>query len=702
MNRELLEAGFYFDAIGISPTASKRDILHRLMDIEREYHDDQKILDLLNKTRDCLIRKGDEYKEWILPCLDYVLTLIQKKCDPAVKEGIIRHGLLKIEKIEKWLKEEQDFKQNSEDPLGDRLSKLLKSVIKDDSILKSLFPHELDRVGALLENTPDYDYLYFDGECDNSAPSRKKAYEISLEAFNNLPDGTSLLSSLGFSLIQFGEYEKALECFKRQSKMSTEDGNAWNNIAWCLMRLGRYEEALTPCKRALKLLSNSSDVHYVYGSILTQLAHWDEAMKVIKNAISNLKPSDLELLELYYLLPSVLERKGDMPPAIIYWRQYLKLAKGKAGHERAVLRVETKLMEKGLRVSATSNEKRYPIRKISEDVFNEITSHINTILDIAKKHDIKPHQFVARNEIEQKQGALEPRCKRIFDEAFTIIKGLPSSTVVLGIGGEVKTLSCNDLYRELKREHESKGIPFCILIRDVVSRIIDDIPIFALPLTRTSLTSLKSEIKTIKNEMECINKMLEFWMEVEGIGEHLEPEAIKWLFSISKNFKVKDKVMSEIDVAGILDRHKKLFRTQTVGKQRVSQFDYSLLWIEELSKKLREWNQLLQHVYSSKQKDRDKRKDELSRKENEKNRVEKELKEKLHALERANRDNAKLHELLERGEDAIKSIMKLKKTGGIIAKLSGRRKKIEEAILQLETIRSQVKKLRPGILESVF
>ena len=152
----------------------------------------------------------------------------------------------------------------------------------------------------------------------------------------------------------------------------------------------------------------------------------------------------------------------------------------------------------------------------------------------------------------------------------------------------------------------------------------------------------------------------------------------------------------------ILNEFKSLFTKEVAGKYITHEFDYSLLWIEELSSKLSEKNQLLQQESSSKQKNLNKLKNELSGKENEKKRAEKELKERLQKLEEASRDNPKLLDLLQRGEEAIKPIMKLKKTGGIIARLMGRRRKIEEGILQLETICSQVNKLRPGIIESVF
>jgi tetratricopeptide (TPR) repeat protein len=692
--RDLLEAGFFFDALRVSWKDRTIEIIDRILELEEEHRNDHEMLDLLNKARRYLSGdKRSKYEEGILPCLDYIRVLIENKYGPTVKESIIKHGLLKIENIENLLENE------------DEVRTLPESAIKEDSILKSLFPHEVDRVGALLEITPDYDYLYFDGECDNSTPLRKKAYETALEAFKNLPDEPSLLSSLGFSLIQFGEYEKALECFKRQSKKSTEDGIVWNNIAWCLMRLGKYEEALNPCERALELLSNSADVHYVYSTILVGLGRWDEAIKVIKNAISNFKASDLELLELYYLLPSVLERKGDNQSAIIHWKKYLKLAVSKTGHEKAVLRVNNKLKENGFKISVTgkpTTKKRYSLRKISEDVFNEIITTIQQVIDVAGKIGIKPHEFLTREEIEEKHRTLESRCDRIFEEAFALLKSLPS--LELGIKREdgIKRLTTNELYKELKGEHQSKGIPFYILVRDI-SPIIDDLPAYAFPWEkRISVSTLKSEINTIKSEIEAINKTAEFMSEIGQTGITLEIKTIKWLVSIDNNtFKTKEKVESNIlNVPAILSEFERLFTKEVAGKYITHEFDYSALWIKKLLNKLQDRNELLQKEYIPRQARVHKLKNDLSKTENDEENVKKDLTNKMKGFNQKSKDISKVLDLLHKGEDAINSVKSIEKAGGIIGWLSGRKRKVEEVSLELETICVDINELKPGLLKN--
>jgi tetratricopeptide (TPR) repeat protein len=229
--------------------------------------------------------------------------------------------------------------------------------------------NKIEFVNALLRMGPeDHDHLYFDGECDNSTLSRQMAYRVAREAFNDLPQDASSLESLGFSLIELGDHKRALKCYLRQSKKASNDGAVWNNIAWCQMRLGRYEEALVSCERAMKFLSNHSYVHHDYAAILAGLGRLDEAVEVIKNA-TNLKP---EAPQLYYLLASVLEKKGDIKSAISYWKEYLKLADGKAGHERAVLRAQERLRRYGINVSLKTTQ-----ISEKEKLFNNLVlSHI--------------------------------------------------------------------------------------------------------------------------------------------------------------------------------------------------------------------------------------------------------------------------------------------------------------------------------------
>lgn len=228
-------------------------------------------------------------------------------------------------------------------------------IRQDDQFLHSIettLPPDIPKsefVKALLRMGPeDYDYLYYDGEFDNSNPLRKLAHKVAIEAFNHLPDDPSSLNNLGFSFIELGDHERALKCYLRMSEKDANDGAAWNNIAWCQMRMGNYSKALEACKQALKFFPNHPHVQHDYACILAGLGRIDEAIPVLKNAISNLKP---QAIQLHYLLAILLERKGDAKSAINYWKEFLRLAEDKIGHERAISSVQNKLQKYGVTIS---------------------------------------------------------------------------------------------------------------------------------------------------------------------------------------------------------------------------------------------------------------------------------------------------------------------------------------------------------------
>lgn len=228
-------------------------------------------------------------------------------------------------------------------------------IRQDDQFLHSIekaLPPDIPKaefVKALLRMVPeDFDYLYYDGEFDNSNPLRKLAHKVAIQAFNHLPDDPSSLDSLGFSFIELGDHERALKCYLRKSEKDADDGAAWNNIAWCQMRMGKYNEAFEVCKHALKFFPNHPHVQHDYACILAGLRRIDEAIPVLTNAISNLKP---QAIQLHYLLAILLERKGDTKSAINCWKEFLRLAEDKIGHERAISRVQNKLQKYGVTVS---------------------------------------------------------------------------------------------------------------------------------------------------------------------------------------------------------------------------------------------------------------------------------------------------------------------------------------------------------------
>ncbi len=101
MNKKLLKAGFYFDALGLTSCSSGREILDRIDDLESEYRNDREMMELLVDARNYLLRDREKYIEWILPSLDYIVLLFERRHGKNIRDGILEHGFLSIQEVEK-------------------------------------------------------------------------------------------------------------------------------------------------------------------------------------------------------------------------------------------------------------------------------------------------------------------------------------------------------------------------------------------------------------------------------------------------------------------------------------------------------------------------------------------------------------------------------------------------------------------------
>jgi len=191
----------------------------------------------------------------------------------------------------------------------------------------------------------DLDYIYIDGAIDVENPLYKTARDITLAALERPPDDAEYLGYLGFELIRFGEYEKAIACLQLQLSKDPNSGEAWNNIAWCQLRLGKPNEALAPCKRALARIPKHAYFHHDHAAILLALGNVNEAIAVAERAANDLKP---KAPQLRYLIAMAHERAGNNESAIAAWKTYLQSLHGISGHHRAAQRAVDALKRHGM------------------------------------------------------------------------------------------------------------------------------------------------------------------------------------------------------------------------------------------------------------------------------------------------------------------------------------------------------------------
>jgi len=104
MKKELLDAGFYFDALEISPWDTNRNIADKILGLKGKYKNDPEIQELLLKANNYLTVERDKYEGEILPCFDYIRLLLKKKYGDEAEDFAIKSKLLSIEKIEQMIK----------------------------------------------------------------------------------------------------------------------------------------------------------------------------------------------------------------------------------------------------------------------------------------------------------------------------------------------------------------------------------------------------------------------------------------------------------------------------------------------------------------------------------------------------------------------------------------------------------------------
>ena len=188
----------------------------------------------------------------------------------------------------------------------------------------------------------DLDYIYFDGEVDNSSPGRRLAHAIALDVFKNLPDDNDLLHAVSYCFLVLGDYERSLSCSLRLVEKQPDDGAMWGNIAWCQMMLGKLDQALESSERSLKLLPDVPNVYDTHAAILAGMGRLDEAISLIEKTLGSM---DSKFPELNYQLAMLLEKKGHTKNAAVYWQEYLEIVGNQYGHRKAIRRALNRLFK---------------------------------------------------------------------------------------------------------------------------------------------------------------------------------------------------------------------------------------------------------------------------------------------------------------------------------------------------------------------
>lgn len=106
-----------------------------------------------------------------------------------------------------------------------------------------------------------------------------------------------LLLYKGHSLYELGEYQKAIDVYKKLEKMNAVDANVYENMSYCNFHLDQNNEALRCIDRAISFSPKSSSIYTGKGYILNSLYEYDQSIETM----DQLLVFDSNNYEAYYI-----------------------------------------------------------------------------------------------------------------------------------------------------------------------------------------------------------------------------------------------------------------------------------------------------------------------------------------------------------------------------------------------------------------
>jgi tetratricopeptide (TPR) repeat protein len=120
---------------------------------------------------------------------------------------------------------------------------------------------------------------YHNGQYEKALDLFKKALELDAEM-------TEAYNNLGLTYTEINEEDKATEAFKKAIQLSPELAAAYNNLGYVFYRLGSYEEAIEMYNEAIGRSKDSSSAYTNLGNAYYKLDRNEEAIEAWKKALS--------------------------------------------------------------------------------------------------------------------------------------------------------------------------------------------------------------------------------------------------------------------------------------------------------------------------------------------------------------------------------------------------------------------------------
>ncbi|MCU0542127.1 MAG: tetratricopeptide repeat protein [Oscillatoriaceae cyanobacterium Prado104] len=127
--------------------------------------------------------------------------------------------------------------------------------------------------------------------------------------------------TLGNTMLELGELEKAISCYRRAIQLQPSYADACHNLGEVLSVRGELEEAISAYQQAIELNPNFAASHYSLGKVWANLERREEAIACFRRAIE-LNP---DFAQAYQSLGDVLDSRGQIDEAIGCYEKTIEL-----------------------------------------------------------------------------------------------------------------------------------------------------------------------------------------------------------------------------------------------------------------------------------------------------------------------------------------------------------------------------------------
>ncbi|WP_293346763.1 tetratricopeptide repeat protein [Microcoleus sp. CAWBG51] len=127
--------------------------------------------------------------------------------------------------------------------------------------------------------------------------------------------------TLGNTLLQFGELEKAISCYRRAIQLQPSYADAYHNLGEVLSVRGEWENAIAAYQQAIELNPYYEGSHYSLGKVWASLDRREDAIACYRTAIQ-LNP---HFAQAYQSLGEVLDSRGQLDEAIGCYEKTIEL-----------------------------------------------------------------------------------------------------------------------------------------------------------------------------------------------------------------------------------------------------------------------------------------------------------------------------------------------------------------------------------------